>query len=34
MHHEIEDDAIRDLGRKWHFTQYGYRQFEQHAIIR
>lgn len=32
MHREIEDDAIRDLGPKWHFTQYGYRQFEQRTI--
>ena len=30
MHHENEDDAVRDLERKWHFTQYGYRQFAQH----
>lgn len=29
MHREIEDDATRDIGPKWHFTQYGYRQFEQ-----
>ena len=33
MHHEVEDDATRDLGRSWHFTQYGYRQFEQRTII-
>lgn len=32
MHREIEDDATRDLGPKWHFTQYGYRQFEQRTI--
>jgi hypothetical protein len=34
MHHEIEDDATRELRRRWHFTQYGYRQFEQRTIIR
>lgn len=32
MHREIEDDATRDLGPKWHFTQYGHRQFEQRTI--
>jgi hypothetical protein len=32
MHREIEDNATRDPGPKWHFTQYGYRQFEQRTI--
>ncbi|GAB7326744.1 hypothetical protein MBLNU13_g10692t2 [Cladosporium sp. NU13] len=26
MRRESEDDATRDLGPTWHFTQYGYRQ--------
>jgi hypothetical protein len=30
MHHENKDNATPDLERKWHFTQYGYRQFAQH----
>jgi hypothetical protein len=30
MHHENEDISMQDLERKWHFTQYGYRQFAQH----
>jgi hypothetical protein len=30
MHHENEDNAMQDTKRKWHFTQYGYRQFAQH----
>jgi hypothetical protein len=34
MRPEIEDDATWDLGRTWHFTQYGYRQFEQRTITR
>ena len=34
MHHETEGDATRELRRKWHFTQYGYRQFEQRKMIR
>ncbi|GAB7326745.1 hypothetical protein MBLNU13_g10692t1 [Cladosporium sp. NU13] len=32
MRRESEDDATRDLGPTWHFTQYGYRQFEQRTI--
>ena len=32
MHREVEDDATRDLGPTWHFTQYGHRQIEQRAI--
>jgi hypothetical protein len=33
MRPETEDDATQYLGRTWHFTQYGYRQFEQRTII-
>jgi hypothetical protein len=33
MRPEFEDDVTQDLGRTWHFTQYGYRQFEQRTII-